>query len=145
MISFIDLKKQYYTLQGEIQQVIAEVLESSQYVLGHKVKEFKKNFGAYGDAGVVVIDDEELAKRLQELRNHGSLEKYYHPQKGVNSRLDEIHTVVSNFKLKYLDKWNNKRQQHAFQYDKLLTNIVTPTILKQNTSNFHLYAIRSAY
>lgn len=59
-----------------------------------------KNIGAYGDAGMIVTNNEELANKLKMMRNYGSSKKYYHDFVGINSRLDEIQTAVLRVKLK---------------------------------------------
>ena len=69
-----------------------------------------KNLGAYGDAGMVVTDDEELADKLKKMRNYGESKKNYHDFVGVNSRSDEIQAVILRTKLRYLDKWNKKEE-----------------------------------
>lgn len=102
-----------------------------------------KNLGAYGDAGAVVTNNKELAITLKKLRDHGSSEKYYHSDKGVNSRLDEIQAAVLNVKLKYLDKWNGQRRQCANQYNRFLKNVIKPIIKEHNQSSCHLYVIKS--
>jgi len=103
-----------------------------------------KNLGAYGDAGMVVTNDKELATKLKMLRNYGSPKKYYHDLVGVNSRLDEIQAAVLRVKLKYLDKWNERRRKIAKLYNELLedTEIITPIEKEWVKHVYHLYVIR---
>ncbi len=77
-----------------------------------------KNLGAYGDAGMVVTDDDELAQHLQSLRNHGSSpsEKYRHERLGHNSRLDALQAAVLRVKLPLVDGWNARRRELAASY-----------------------------
>ena len=75
-----------------------------------------KNLGAAGDAGAVTTDDTELAERVRMLANYGSVEKYVHPEIGVNSRLDPVQAVVLRAKLEYLDAWNERRSAIAHLY-----------------------------
>lgn len=104
-----------------------------------------KNLGAYGDAGAVVTDDEEIALTVRKLRDHGSIEKYQHDLVGYNSRLDALQAVVLSVKLKHLDRWSQMRQQNAHLYGKLLSQIpaiVTPHVLEEAQHVYHLYVIR---
>lgn len=104
-----------------------------------------KNLGAYGDAGFVCTNDAEMANRLRLLRNYGQRRRYYHAIKGFNSRLDEVQAAILRTKLPYLDENNQRRQQIALYYDKLLeeTPVTTPPHAKYGTHVFHLYVIRA--
>ena len=104
-----------------------------------------KNLGAYGDGGMAVTDDNEVAGKIQILRNLGSKVKYYHIEKGFNSRLDTIQAAILNVKLKHLDDWNTKRREAAAAYNALLKEIpgiVTPKETEYSTHVYHLYVIR---
>jgi len=82
-----------------------------------------KNLGAFGDGGAVVTSDHALAERIRRLRNHGRLTKYEHSEVGYNFRMDEIQGVVLDFKLPYLDKWNQRRRDIAAIYRKELASL----------------------
>jgi dTDP-4-amino-4,6-dideoxygalactose transaminase len=104
-----------------------------------------KNLGAYGDAGAVVTDDDELADRLRLLANHGSPRKYEHATFGVNSRLDTVQAVVLRAKLARLAEWNFDRQAAAETYAELLKGrpeIRLPAAAPGNVHVWHLYVVR---
>ena len=81
-----------------------------------------KNLGALGDAGMVVTDDEELARVVRMLGNYGSEQKYVNRYRGVNSRLDEIQAAFLLAKLPHLDAWNERRREIAARYCREINN-----------------------
>ena len=105
-----------------------------------------KNLGAFGDAGIITTNNEELYNRINASRNYGSLVKYHYEFRGWNNRLDTIQAIVLNEKLKYLDNWNGKRIENAKKYGDLLENIegvITPKTAPYVDKNvYHIYAIR---
>ena len=103
-----------------------------------------KNLGSYGDGGIAVTDDKELAIKLRMLRNYGQSKKYYHDFVGVNSRLDELQAAVLRVKLKHLNEWNEKRRKAAKIYDQLLRDagVIIPVEKKYAKHVYHLYVIR---
>lgn len=104
-----------------------------------------KNLGALGDAGAVVTDDENLARRVRVLRNYGSEIKYYNEVKGVNSRMDELQAAFLRAKLARLDQWNDKRQRIAQYYSRALEGIcelVLPYTPPWAEAVWHLFVIR---
>lgn len=85
-----------------------------------------KNLGAFGDAGVVVTDNADIADRVRMLRVHGSRKKYYHELLGCNSRLDELQAGILRLKLRHLPDWTARRRQIAARYVELLAD--TPQV-----------------
>lgn len=105
-----------------------------------------KNLGALGDAGVVVTNDEELAKRVRALGNYGSDYKYHHIYKGNNSRLDELQAAFLTVKLSCLDRMNIDRRRTASRYLDGIKNdrIVLPTVEDSMAPVWHIFGIRCA-
>ena len=102
-----------------------------------------KNLGGFGDGGMVVSDDEELAKKIKKLRVHGSGTQYIHDEIGYNSRLDSFQAAILRVKLKSLDKWLDGRRGIAAKYDEAFKNmpIKTPVIAEGNIHTYHQYTI----
>jgi len=105
-----------------------------------------KNLGGFGDGGMVVTNDRDIAKRLEMLRNYGQKEKYHHQFRGYNRRLDTLQAAILRVKLKYLEKWNAARRWNAKLYQESLegSGVVTPTEAAGAESVWHLYVIRTA-
>jgi len=103
-----------------------------------------KNLGGYGDGGMLVTNDDELAKQARMLRTHGWQKKYFPEILGYNSRLDEIQAAILRVKLKYVDGWNEQRRQVASWYDQALTEIgmQPPVLAPEQTPVYHLYMVR---
>ncbi len=103
-----------------------------------------KNLGAFGDAGIMITNDEKLYEILKMLRDHGRSSKYYHIMHGYNHRIDGIQSAVLNVKLKYLDNWNKRRQEIAQLYNEYLkdTDLILPKIKEQREHIYHLYVAR---
>ncbi len=105
-----------------------------------------KNLGGWGDGGMVVTQEESLAKRLRKLRTHGGMKRYYHEEVGTNSRLDSIQAAVLKVKVGYLDAWLDARRYNAALYDEMLVNVEGVTICRTDAGNehsFHQYTIRA--
>ncbi|MHC1725262.1 MAG: DegT/DnrJ/EryC1/StrS family aminotransferase [Syntrophobacteraceae bacterium] len=105
-----------------------------------------KNLGACGEAGAVTTDDENIARKIRMIRDHGQAKKYYHDMEGYNGRLDAIQAGILNVKLKHLDAWNKKRRELAALYTKSLSaveGITTPCETPETRSVYHLYVIRT--
>ena len=105
---------------------------------------FTKNLGAYGEAGMVVTSDPDIAGKCRVLRDHGQDIKYHHPLLGVNGRLDEIQAAVLKVKLPYLDGWNESRRSLARAYEVGLPSaVVKPKEMPWAKHVYHLYVIRT--
>jgi dTDP-4-amino-4,6-dideoxygalactose transaminase len=102
-----------------------------------------KNLGAYGEAGAIVTNDEDLVRQLRLLRQHGQTSKYAHAIVAYNFRLEEIQAAVLNVKLAHLDKWNNGRRERAATYNELLsdTGLVLPREMEYAHHVYHVYAV----
>lgn len=104
-----------------------------------------KNLGCYGDGGAVTTNDDELAKRVRMIANHGQKIKYKHDIIGCNSRLDTIQAAILRVKLQYLDRFNALRNEVASHYTSLLEGIEwlqIPTSLQQSSHVYHQYTLK---
>ncbi len=104
-----------------------------------------KNLGAFGDAGAVVTNNDNLADRVRLLRNYGSKIKYDNEVKGYNSRLDPLQAAMLRVKLKYLDEWNERRRRVADYYAEMLTGIkdlVLPSVPEWAEPVWHVFVVR---
>jgi len=108
-----------------------------------------KNLGAFGDAGMCVTQDAELAERMRVMRVHGGKPKYYHPLIGGNFRIDELQAAVLNVKLPHLDAWTAARQRNAAFYDRAFANaklgnaVQTPVAARGGRHIYNQYVIRA--
>jgi len=106
-----------------------------------------KNLGAFGDAGMCVTNDEELAAKLRIKRVHGGEPKYYHQVIGGNFRLDALQAVVLIEKLKHLDAWTKGRRANAHFYDRhfaaagIAARVQTP-VARPGRHIYNQYVIR---
>lgn len=105
-----------------------------------------KNLGAFGDAGAVTTNDEELAERCRMLRNYGSRMKYQHEVFGLNSRIDELQAAFLRVKLAHLDEWNARRKRIAEFYvehlSKTAPQITLPYVPDWANPVWHLFVVR---
>ncbi len=105
-----------------------------------------KNLGAYGDAGAIVTNDDQLAEQCRMYANHGALVKHQHRMEGINSRLDGLQAALLTRKLRHLGDWTHARQEVARLYDQSLADIPqvrTPQVRDGSTHVSHLYVIRA--
>ena len=105
-----------------------------------------KNLGACGEAGSANTNDEQLAKRMKMIRDHGQAKKYYHDIEGYNGRLDSIQAGWLGVKLRHLAKWNEARRQLAHRYHELFAGAKDSVVLPQEADwtkgVYHLYVVR---
>ncbi len=103
-----------------------------------------KNLGAYGEAGICVTNDSELAASLRLLRDHGSRIRYQHEALGVNARMDEMQAAILRVKLAHLDRWNEARRAHAHMYTGQLQGVVEalPIVHPESTHVYYVYVVQ---
>ena len=107
-----------------------------------------KNLGAAGDAGMLVTNDEEQARRLRMLHVHGEEQKYHHERVGINSRLDEMQAAVLRSKLPLLENWIEGRQSRARRYESLFADsglaeyVTAPVVRPEGRHVYHLFVVR---
>ncbi|MDW3211686.1 MAG: DegT/DnrJ/EryC1/StrS family aminotransferase [Reichenbachiella sp.] len=103
-----------------------------------------KNLGAYGDAGGIVTNDDQLAEKCRQFANHGQLVKHQHKIEGINSRLDTIQAAVLSVKLQYLSDWTSRRINIAKQYNEALKGVSglrLPIVNSNSNPVYHLYVV----
>lgn len=106
-----------------------------------------KNLGAYGDAGAVVTDDDELAEKVRLLRNHGRFAKYEHQVAGWGARMDTLQAAILHAKLAHLEEWTEKRRAVAARYQELLCDldgVEAPYESPDVRHVYHLFVVRVA-
>ncbi len=104
-----------------------------------------KNLGCYGDGGAIFTNDDNLAKKMAMIANHGQAQKYVHDCIGINSRLDTIQAAVLRIKLKHLDSYSKARNIVADRYDTAFkgnVNISIPARAPFSSHVFHQYTIK---
>jgi dTDP-4-amino-4,6-dideoxygalactose transaminase len=104
-----------------------------------------KNLGAFGEAGAIVTSSAELDEKIKVLRDHGQQRKYFHSVVGWNCRMDGIQAAVLRIKLRQLEAANQRRRNHAAQYDAGLREfdgVITPVQAPYARHVYHIYAIR---
>ena len=104
-----------------------------------------KNLGAYGDAGCILTNDDELADKFRMYANHGALKKHQHQIEGINSRMDGLQAAVLSAKLPYIISWTKERRRCAKTYLQLLNGnkyVKCPTIRENSEHSFHLFLIQ---
>ena len=104
-----------------------------------------KNLGAFGEAGAIVTNNDELQEKIRVLRDHGQIRKYHHTMIGWNCRMDGIQAAVLRIKLRHLEQGNELRRAHAAQYYRLLEGleeVVAPYQAPFARHVYHIYAIR---
>lgn len=103
-----------------------------------------KNLGAYGDGGMIILNDLKAADEIRKLRNHGSKGGYRHECLGYNSRLDEMQAGILLVKLKRIDGYNRKRRENTSLYNRLLSSVIPCPVEKDGAYHvYHQYTIRS--
>lgn len=103
-----------------------------------------KNLGAYGDAGCILTNDEDLARKCRIFARHGAIRKHDHLIEGINSRMDNLQAAILNVKIKYLEKWTEQRREIAEEYRKGLHGlpVIIPELEKNTNSSYHLFIIQ---
>ena len=104
-----------------------------------------KNLGCYGDGGAMYTNDDNLAKKLRSIANHGMKIRYHYDDIGVNSRLDTIQAAILRVKLRYLSQFNSARQAVADFYDEAFSgclSLITPERALHSTHIYHQYTLK---
>ncbi|HRY50465.1 MAG TPA: DegT/DnrJ/EryC1/StrS family aminotransferase [Candidatus Paceibacterota bacterium] len=105
-----------------------------------------KNLGAFGEAGAVVTNDDQVAAKIRILRDHGQRKKYYHQYVGWNARMDGIQGAILSIKLRNLNQANERRRRHAQEYFQRLSGfsgLILPFEAPYGRHVYHVYAVRT--
>ncbi|MFZ6012564.1 MAG: DegT/DnrJ/EryC1/StrS family aminotransferase, partial [Bacteroidota bacterium] len=105
-----------------------------------------KNLGAYGDAGCIMTDNDELATNCRMFANHGAIKKHDHRMEGINSRLDTLQAAILTVKADHILKWTESRISRAAVYNEALKQVEQvsiPSVRTGTKHTFHLYVIRA--
>jgi dTDP-4-amino-4,6-dideoxygalactose transaminase len=102
-----------------------------------------KNLGAYGEAGAVVTDNEQICQRLRALRDHAQEQRYHHDEIGFNYRMDAFQGAVLGLKLKHLESWTEARGRLAERYHERLAGLPLqlPSAAPARRHVWHLYVV----
>jgi len=149
MEGIMDLAKEFglYVIEDNAQAIGAKYTFSDGTVkstgtIGHiGTTSFfpSKNLGCYGDGGAIFTNDDQLAKNLKMIANHGQEVKYYHKVTGCNSRLDSIQAAILSIKLNYLDSYSSSRNKMAENYDENFSDIQELSIPKRQQNSTHVF------
>jgi dTDP-4-amino-4,6-dideoxygalactose transaminase len=104
-----------------------------------------KNLGAYGEAGAVTTNRQDIADKIRILRDHGQNTKYYHDFIGINGRMDGLQGAILSLKLKHLAEWTKARKTAACRYAELLDGvdkIILPVEASYAKHVYHVFAVR---
>ena len=104
-----------------------------------------KNLGACGEGGAATTNDEEMARKMRMLREHGQAKKYYHDIEGYNGRLDSMQAGFLTVKLRHLADWNRQRQEAANRYQQLFgtaEGVTLPYQPEWSRAVYHLFVVR---
>ena len=105
-----------------------------------------KNLGGFGDGGMVMTNNDEVAEAARVLRDHGSKTVYHYDLIGYNSRLDEVQAALLRVKLNHLERWTKARQKNASIYDSELARVLEverPVVHENCTHVYNQYIIRA--
>ena len=98
-----------------------------------------KNLGCYGDGGALYTNDDNIAKKLRSIANHGMKVRYHYDDIGINSRLDTIQAAILRVKLRYLSQFNEARRRVAAAYDEAFSRCSSITIPERMTYSSHIF------
>ena len=107
-----------------------------------------KYLGAFGDAGAVTVDDDEMAQKVIDFRVHGMRPKYFHHYVGGNFRIDALQAAILHIKLRHLESWTEGRRRNAAVYEELFAEakiadrVVLPVELPRRRHVFNQYVVR---
>lgn len=143
MDKIIEIAKRYnlFIIEDAAQAIDSEYKNRKLPIYKTAILSFfpAKNLGCYGDGGAILTHDEQIAKTVAKLRDHGRISKYESDIVGYGERLDALQAAILDVKLKFLPIWTHQRREHASQYHYLLKDVPALSLPFEESHNKHVY------
>lgn len=95
-----------------------------------------------GEGGMILTNDDEIARQLRMIRNQGMNQQYHHEVLGYNMRMMNIQAAIGNVQLAHLTEWTQQRIENANFLNQKLKHVQTPSARDGYTHVYHQYTIR---
>ena len=95
-----------------------------------------------GEGGMITTDDDEVAARARQIRDHGQERRYLHTRLGLNWRMTDLAAAIGLVQLRKLDAWNERRAQNAEFLAERLEGVQLPAVRPGDRHVFHQFTVR---